>query len=320
VKAHTRIVLHGKQADNASLRTAISALRDQGISVDVAVTWEPGDAIRLTEEAIRLGVGNVVAAGGDGSINAVVQGMANQAAREEKADLPTLGILPLGTANDFARSASIPSDLELALGVACLGTPFPVDVAHHGKRAFLNVATGGFGTEVTTDTPENLKKVLGAAAYFITGLVKLGAVASKHARVSVGDFSWQGRFVMIGIGNARAAGGGRLLCPDAIIDDGLLDVALLPQQSEEELPSVLGELSRSGFGAFGEHVVFARGAHVRLESEEELTLNFDGEPVTERSFSLEVWPRLVEVRLPDDCPLLTDSFRAGGSSEEPNGA
>jgi YegS/Rv2252/BmrU family lipid kinase len=156
----TRIILHGKAAGNASVRTAVRAVRQNSYPVEVRVTWEPGDAARLTAEAVAdAGAGKVtciVAGGGDGTINEVF-------ATAYGAGLPvqcSLGILPLGTANDFAHATGVPvQDLTAALQFATGTPPRWIDMGLLNDRPFINLVSGGFGSRVTVETDPELKDI-----------------------------------------------------------------------------------------------------------------------------------------------------------------
>src|SRR5690606_9007210 len=174
--ARCRLVLHGKHAADAALRALVGRVRAGGVDASVRVTWEAGDAARFAIEAAEEGLPLVLAGGGDGTLNEVAGALA---ALQRDADaLPALGVLPLGTANDFATSAAIPADPAAALDLALQAAPRPVDAVrvHAGdvERWFLNVATGGFGTEATVETPDELKRTLGRLAYLLTGLARFG--------------------------------------------------------------------------------------------------------------------------------------------------
>ena len=192
-------------------RAAVRTLRDDGHVVEVRVTWEPGDAARLTTEAVadaRAGkVGCIVAGGGDGSVNEVF-------AAAYAAGLPTacsLGVLPLGTANDFAHSAGVPvEDLTAALQLAVNAAPRPIDVGLVNDRPFINVVTSGFGSRVTVETDPELKRRLGGLAYAITGISRFAELSANHGRFRAEGFSWEGPFLALAIGNGRQAGGGQL--------------------------------------------------------------------------------------------------------------
>src|SRR5215469_1036306 len=129
-----RIILHGKAAGNSGLRTAVQALRREGHIVEVRVTWEPGDAQRLTTEAVAQAGNNnidcIIAGGGDGTINEVF-------AAAYAAGVPaecSLGILPLGTANDFAHATGVPLDPATALQLASRVAPLWIDIGFLSDR------------------------------------------------------------------------------------------------------------------------------------------------------------------------------------------
>jgi hypothetical protein len=108
---HARLILNGKKADRPDVREVVKAVRNAGHDLDVRVTWERGDAVRLVAEAAREGVSRVIAGGGDGSVNEVANGLM----AVDVATRPALGILPLGTANDFATACRVPAEADAAL-------------------------------------------------------------------------------------------------------------------------------------------------------------------------------------------------------------
>lgn len=234
------LILNGKSADNQPLREAITLLRDEGIQIHVRVTWEKGDAQRYVDEARRLGVETVIAGGGDGTINEVSTALIQ--IRDGVA--PALGLLPLGTANDFATSAGIPEALDKALKLAIAGNAMEIDMARvNDKTCFINMATGGFGTRITTETPEKLKAALGGVSYLIHGLMRMDTLTPDRCEIRGENFHWQGDALVIGIGNGRQAGGGQQLCPTALINDGLLQLRIFT--GEELLPALFSTLTQS---------------------------------------------------------------------------
>ena len=238
------LVLHGKAAARDDVRAAVRALRDEGARIDVRVTWESGDAQRFAREAASDGFEVVIAGGGDGTVNEVVAGLVDGSAEADVS--PSLAILPLGTANDLARACRISLDPTEALRLAVSGTSVRVDVGRANDRSFLNVATGGFGARLTVETPQELKKLLGGAAYLLTGLTHFNSIRPERGRLAGPQFTWEGDFFVLAIGNGRQAGGGHPLCPDALLNDGLLDVRLLPKVPNEELARALRGLLRQG--------------------------------------------------------------------------
>ncbi len=294
--APTLLIINGKSAGNEEVRTAVEMLRADGLLLHVRVTWEQGDAVRYVAEASQLRVETVIAGGGDGTINEVAATLAQLPAEHR----PTLGILPLGTANDFATACSIPLQPEPALQLAVKGRAVPIDLAKvNDERYFINMATGGFGTRITTETPEKLKAALGGVSYFIHGLLRLDAIKADSCQIRGPDFHWAGEALVIGIGNGKQAGGGQQLCPSALINDGLLQVRLLT--AEELLPALVNILFS---GEENNNIVDASLPWLEITAPHEITFNLDGEPLKGKHFRIEVLPNAIECRLPPNCDLL----------------
>lgn len=293
------LVLHGKQAANEDVRHAVMDWRDKGHDLAVRVTWEAGDAERYVKEALELGYTTLIAGGGDGSVRDIVHAMM----ASDRNDL-ALAILPLGTANDFATAAGIPEVMSQAL--ALLDSPAKAsDVIQVNDHYFLNMATGGFGTEVTTQTSEDLKGMLGGAAYLLTGLTRFSEIQAAEGSFRGDDFEWQGEFLALGLGNGRQAGGGQRLCPDALINDGLLDVAILPAQMDllagvRELFDSEARKNPELEGLF----VRTRLSSLQVKTPSPMNLNLDGEPVQSTEFNITVIRDRLKLHLPSDSPLL----------------
>lgn len=295
-KPLTMLILNGKGAGNEDLRAAVTTLRDEGFNLAVRVTWEKGDGDRYVREAVDLQAETVVAGGGDGTINEIATALVTLPAEQR----PTLGILPLGTANDFATSVGIPDEMEPALRLAVLGKATAIDLACvNGDRYFINMATGGFGTRITTETPEKLKSALGGVSYFIHGLMRVDALKPDRCEISGPDFAWQGDALVIGIGNGRQAGGGQKLCPEALINDGELNLTIVTAQ--ELLPTLLHSLTGDDNNPA---MVKAQLSSLTIRSPHEMTFNLDGEPLSGSDFSIEVLPGALRCRLPPQCALL----------------
>jgi lipid kinase YegS len=301
-----RLLLNGKSAGDDALREAVASMRDSGVALDVRVTWENGDATRYVDEAIADGASCVIACGGDGTLGEVAAALAQ---RDVDADaLPSLGLVPMGTANDFATAATIPIEPLDALRLIGASAPHAIDLLRvdaDGERHWCaNLASGGFGTEVTVETDDGLKKLLGGLAYLITGVARVGRIDPIEVRLHGDGFEWSGALIALGVGNGRQAGGGQVLCPDAHIDDGLLDVTVIPELAGE-LANTVATLVREGRGAALERVgERARMRALVIEADVPLALNLDGEPVQAQRFEIACVPARVRMHLPEACPLL----------------
>ncbi|MCQ4264134.1 lipid kinase YegS [Stutzerimonas stutzeri] len=290
------LILHGKQALNEEVREAVNKQRELGWDLAVRVTWEPGDAQRLVLEALEAGYPTLIAGGGDGTLREVAVAMLEAQATA------SLALMPLGSANDFARAAGVPLDPFDAL--ALLGElPQTIDVGEMNGQPFVNMATGGFGSQVTASTSEDLKRVLGGGAYLLTGLSRFAEIRSTRGRFSGPGFEWEGEFLALGIGNGRQAGGGQLLCPQATIDDGLLDVCIVPAPADAV--GTLGTLLSGGLLGVDAVSVSARVPWLDVEAPTPIDINLDGEPLTGARLRFEVRAGSLRMHLPADSPLLS---------------
>jgi lipid kinase YegS len=235
-----------------------------------------------------------------------------------------LASLPLGTANDFADAAGIPEALEDALALVANGRAQAVDILcmRIGARSrwCINLASGGFGTDATVEAHEMLKRVLGGFSYVVKGLTRLHAIEPQPIELRGPGFRWAGPMIVLGIGNARQAGGGQAICPDALIDDGLLDVTVIPELDEgvgRTVATVIRDGKRATLERVAERV---RLPWVELRSQEPVRLNLDGEPVAASRLRIECVPAALRMILPRDCPLLarTTSRRARSLMPDPH--
>ena len=220
-----RLIVNGKAAGDPLLRPAISAVRELGHQVDVRVTFEGGDAARYASESTREGVEVVVAAGGDGTINEVAGGILAAGVSANTA----MGVIPYGTANDFATGTGVlKGDPLKALQLAAQGSATPIDVGKVNDRIFVNVTSGGFGAEVTANTPPQLKKAIGGAAYSLMGIVTAAKMSPYQCRFTAPDGTTEeGAVLIMAVGNGRQCGGGYQVTPHALLNDGLLDVVVI---------------------------------------------------------------------------------------------
>ena len=213
----------------------------------------------------------MIACGGDGTLNEVVNGLDGR-------DVP-LGVVPLGTANDFARQTGIPEDADHAMDVILRRKPVRIDTASMNGRRFLNVSTGGVGAEATAETPADFKASLGPLAYAITAVRKLaGDDAARHARFTSAGFALDIDFLAFAVGSARVTGGGTMMTPDASVTDGLLDLCVIETMSRRDFARLAMSVKR------GEHLGLARRAlraapWLKVTGTEPLSVNLDGESV-----------------------------------------
>lgn len=292
---HAHLVVHGKLAGHAGLREAVQVARALGHRVTVQVTWEAGDAERFAQQAALDEVDAVVAVGGDGTLNAVVNGVA-------AAGLPSscgVGLIPLGTANDFAAGTGLPlGDPLAALRLVVEGTAHLIDVGQVNDRYFLNVVSGGPATQVTRDTPEGIKALFGSAAYYLTGMALLPALVPLAATLRAPGWEWSGKLVVFAVGNGKQAGGGIPLCSQASLTDGLLDVLVIPDSDENDLIGVFTQMLRLHLPKTGPQMLYHQVPTLELESPQPMPLNVDGEKLEAARYHWQVHQRQLWFFLP----------------------
>jgi len=298
-----RIIVNGKSAGDPAFREAVATIREQGYRLEMRVTWEGGDAARYAGEAVKDQVDVVIAAGGDGTINEVVNGIL----QADDAPNVAVGIVPYGTANDFATGCGIPKgDPLAALTLITENEPVPIDVGRVNDRYFINVASGGFGAEVTTATSPELKKAIGGAAYALTGIVAAAKMSPYQGKLITPDGEEEGEMIIGAVGNGRLAGGGFEVCPKALLDDGLLDVMSVRDLDILDLGNLVRELMNMD-AEDNRLVSYRQLPSFEIHTERPLQLNLDGEPIQGKSFRFEALPRKLAFVLPPGAPLTQSS-------------
>jgi lipid kinase YegS len=292
-----QLILNGKAAGNDALQTAVARQRAAGHSIEVRVTLEKGDARRFVAEAGEVDL--LIAAGGDGTLNEVVHGLMDLSTGAR----PVLGVVPLGTANDFAIGCGIPRDPEKALALCMEGEGVPVDVGKANEHWFLNAASIGFGAEVTASTPSELKRLLGHAAYTVMGAILATNVRHYQGRLTLPDREITDAGPMAIVGNGRQTGGGVQVAPHARIDDGLLDILAVRDIPAMALLTAARELKE--LSPDGEYISYWQTPWAEVCTEEAIPVNLDGEPVRFSSVRYEAVPRAIRLIVPPNCPLLS---------------
>jgi lipid kinase YegS len=304
-----QLILNGKAAGNDALRTAVARQRAAGHSIEVRETWEKGDARRLVAEAGEVDL--LIAAGGDGTVNQVVHGLMDLS----RIARPVLGVVPLGTANDFAIGCGIPRDPEEALTLCMEGEGVPVDVGKANEHWFLNAASIGFGAEVTATTPPELKHLLGAAAYTVMGAILATNLRHYQGRLTLPDREITGSGPVAIVGNGRQTGGGVQVAPRARIDDGLLDVLVVRDIPAMALLAAARELKE--LSPDGEYISYSQTPWAEVYTEEAIPVNLDGEPVRFSNVRYEAVARAIRLIVPPNCPLLSATVKAFGDGDIP---
>jgi diacylglycerol kinase (ATP) len=254
-------------------------LKEHFSPVDIVLTAGEGDARRAAAAAVVDGCRQLIVAGGDGTLNEALNGVMEAGGLEAT----TFGVVPLGTGNDFAAALDIPEEIERAVDVLIRGRTVSVDVGEVNGRAFVNTSGGGFIAEVSQAVSPQLKTIAGRLAYLVGGAQAL--LEYEPVRATVGLEPGGER---LGLGlhafavcNSRLIGGGRLIAPEAIIDDGLLDVCLIEAMSTLEFVTLARKVA-AGDHVGDPRVRYHRASVISMTFDREIAINTDGEVLSAR--------------------------------------
>jgi len=266
---------------------------------DALLSEEPGQLAALAEEAVRGGAELLVVVGGDGSVNEVVNGVAEETGFE-------LAVIPRGTGWDFARTYGIPRDLDGSLEVALRGDVREIDVGlcgfrtwagAEGRAYFANVASAGISGAIAKRANETSKALGGKISYYWATIAVFAGWQTGEMRVSVDDEIRGGRMIDAMVANGRYLGGGMMMCPEAEPDDGLFDVLLIGDVTKRDLMFTLPKSYR------GKHLPHPRlevlrGRVVTVDADEPLPIELDGEQPGTTPARFEIVPRALGLRVP----------------------
>ena len=287
------LILHRKSANEEYVKKAIKTVRKEGLDLRVLVPFNKGEKPRIVQEALERGAERIIAGGGDGTINGVANALIGDGST--KPDV-ILGVCPLGTANDFARGCDLPfHDLAECLRIACTRDGREIDIGVLNGRNFVNVASAGFGAEVTATTPVDLKKALGGAAYTLRGMLKALNVTPYPGRLVIpGQEPVEGSMLFMAVGNNHFAGGGFDVAPLAKLDDGLLDLTAIRADRGVKLAGLDKEFD-DPMNPDNRLVFYRQLAEFTIESEQRLHCNLDGEPIHKKKLNFSIRPRHLRV-------------------------
>ncbi|GGB49875.1 diacylglycerol kinase [Virgibacillus dakarensis] len=260
----------GREAFKKELANVLERFEVAGYETSTHATTCEGDAIKAAKIAVERRYDVVVAAGGDGTINEVVNGLGEQDYR------PKLGIIPVGTTNDFARALSIPRNIIKAVDIILNDQSIPLDIGKVNEHYFINIAGGGKLTELTYDVPSKLKTMLGQLAYYIKGIEMLPSLKPTNVRIEYDGEVLEDDIMLFLISNTNSVGGFEKLAPTAKLDDGYFDVIILKKTNLAEFIRV-ATLALRGAHLDHKNVIYTKARHIKVETDEKMQLNIDGE-------------------------------------------
>lgn len=241
-------------------------IRSLSLRAVVRETSAPGDAKALAEQGVNEGFRTIVAAGGDGTVHEVVNGLAGSDA--------CLGILPVGTMNVFALELGIPGNLDLAWEIIEEENVRKIDLPAADKEYFVQLAGAGLDAEVVKNTPLDSKKILGPLSYVLS-LAQMTAQKPPVIHLELAEgIQRKGCFVLIG--NGRFYGGPLMLFRNAKVDDGLLDVVIFKNQSPWDTVRYIHAILTGSHEKLDD-VEYLQTSSVHLTSDGSVPVELDGE-------------------------------------------
>ncbi len=287
----------GRWKAKAAVPEIERACRKSGLDYDLVLTDEPGHGIALAREAVRDGFSPIVAAGGDGSISEVVNGLLQAA--DESGDAPVpLGVIPLGSADDFADSLGLAKEVEAACRVIQGGRTRLLDVGRVNGRYFDNNAAVGLEPQVTI-AQAAMKRLKGTPRYVWAALKTILTFTPWEMRLSWDSGEYAGPVTLVSVGNNRRTGGAFVMTPQAEPDDGLLDFIFARATGRLRLLRLL-PLTFDGRHVEQPEVMYHRTTRLTVECEPPTPVHADGELFDLAATRIEftVIPRRLPVLVP----------------------
>lgn len=264
----------GKGTIASKISGIIDTLTAAGYEITVHPTQSKGDATVTAERicgCVSPEYDYILCSGGDGTLNEVISGVMNS---EHK--LP-VAYIPSGTTNDFAHSLNIPDNPDKALETILSGQIVPVDIGSFNDKYFTYIAAFGALTEVSYETPQQYKNILGHAAYLLEGMRHLKNIQSYNLTVTYNGTSVTDDFILGMISNTAYVGG-LLSMNDFSLNDGMYEVTLIRTPGNPiELQKIFSSLLNIGIDIDTEHVLYFKTSDIKIECNEEVAWTIDGE-------------------------------------------
>lgn len=290
----------GRWKAQAAIPDVERACKELGLDYELVVTEGPGHGIELAREALLAGYSPIVAAGGDGSISEVVNGML-AATSGRRPEVP-LGIIPLGSADDLADQLGLPKDIVAACRVILEGCERLIDLGRVNGRYFDNNSAVGLEPMVTV-TQERMQRVKGTPRYVLAAVRTILVHRPWRMRLVWDDGEYEGETTLVSVGNMRRTGGAFYMTPRAEPDDGLLDFVFAGGMGRLRLLRLL-PTTFDGSHIDQPEVRYARTTRLTIECDPPTPIQADGE-LFDRSATrivYEVIPSALRVLVPSPAP------------------
>src|SRR5699024_5799148 len=230
-----------------------------------------GDAKLAASTEDERGFDLVIVAGGDGTINEVIKGIAPHEHR------PRVGIIPAGTTNDFARALAIPRDIKKAVNIILVENNVkPLDIVQVNDHYFVNIVGGGELTELTYEVPSKMKAAIGQLAYYIKGIEKLPSLKSISTTIEYDEQVYQCAIILFLVLNTNSFRDYKIRAPFELIDDVYFDLINLKKTNLPEFLRI-ASLGMRGQQIENDSIIYTQAKRIKVTPKEKMLLNIDGE-------------------------------------------
>jgi YegS/Rv2252/BmrU family lipid kinase len=275
------------------IQAARDVWREHGWQVELRPTAGPGDGTRIAREAARQGYHLVVAAGGDGTVNEVVNGLAGTEA--------VLAALPVGTVNVWVRELGLPLQPRAAAEALLNAQIRTIDLGRAGDRYFLLMCGVGFDAAVTAEVRADEKRRFGALAYLLRAANLAGRFRGTPARITLDGRAVRGRVLMIVLGNSQLYGGVVKITARASLDDGLLDVCIIKGNSLWSAPFRALSLFTRRYSVDPD-IEYHRAREIKISARRPLPVQVDGDHIGQTPMTFAAVPGALRALLPATLP------------------
>lgn len=268
------LFIFNPRAGKAKIKNKLCEIIDifvkAGYEVTVYPTQEAGDAVRAVREK-EDGYDILACSGGDGTLDEVVNGMV-----QCNKNIP-IGYIPAGSTNDFAGSLGIPKDMLKAARIVVDGSDYPCDIGAFNEESFVYIAAFGLFTDVSYETKQDIKNVLGHMAYILEGMKRLPSVKSYKLRISYEDAVIEDEFIFGMVTNSISVGGFKRITGKYVeLDDGVFEVTLIRKPTNPlELNLIIAALLNHNIN--NDYMYCFKTAEITFEAPQEIPWTMDGE-------------------------------------------
>ena len=266
---------------STKLRELLGILRAKNLKFETFVSTQPGDCIKFGEQIKKTDFDCLLVLGGDGTISEVAKGLIGS-------PIPVAAI-PCGSGNDIAGTLGIPRELDKAVEILFDPGFVQMDLFKDQETVYVETIGCGFVADVVSSVVRLSKILHGSIAYFAGVLETMSKFRASKYKITVDDWNWEGMASLVIINNTWRVGGGMKLTPEAVIDDGLLDIAIFTSTSRLTLMKMLPKVY-SGSHVKSPHIKILKGKKFSVQAEKELIKTADGDIIGTLPIEVEILP------------------------------